>query len=110
MKYSERLHTTATSHATYAQDSTSERSFYIQESQYIIGGVQTFCWLVRTDSLPATFSVMMYSAPCGLMDIRLFDEETAKEVFHLFTKYEVSPYHAEDIIEDREIRASIRFL
>lgn len=110
MKYLERLHTSAISHATYAQANSAERSFYVKESQYIIGGVQTFCWLVRTDTRPATFSVMMYSAPCGLMEIRPCDEETAEEVFHLFTKYEVSPYHAEDIIEDREIRASIRFL
>ncbi len=114
MKYQEKLRAFAISHSTYAQASDSELSLYVKESQYNIGGVQTFCWLVRTDhhhkELPAAFSVLMYSAPCGLMEIKLLDRETAQEVFNLFTRYEVSPYHVEDIIEDREINASIRFL
>ncbi len=114
MKYPERLHPSTKSNHVHSREAEPELSLHVKEAQYHIGGVQTFCWLVKTNrhhnEPPATFSVLMYSAPCGLMEIKLLDRETAQEVFNLFTRYEVSPYHVEDIIEDREINASIRFL
>ena len=113
MKYSERLHT-STAPLRAEEASESALSLHVKESQYNIGGVQTYCWLIRTDprltDRTSSFSILMYSLPCGLIKIGFPDLPTAEEVFSLFSKYEVSPYHAEDIIEDREIPATIRFL
>lgn len=86
-----------------------------------MGGTHVFCWLSEADisapdedrissSVQGVAEVSIYSAPCGLMRIVLPDHDTAREVFSLLTRYEVSPYHVEDILEDREINATLYFL
>ena len=91
----------------------------LSQKSYNLGGVQVYCWRCRggtpfiAEGLPSTndsHTVCLYSAPCGLVCIDLPDEAVALEVFELMTRYEVSPYHAEDILEDREIPAVFHFL
>ena len=91
----------------------------ISQQAYTLGSVQVMCWLCEgiIPDLQSydgqdgyTHSVGLYSLQNGLVCLDFKSALEAREVFSLMTRYEVSPYHAEDVLEDREIAVRIRYL
>ena len=88
---------------------------YVTQADYDIGGTHVFCWLCEPYGENAAaedyiVTVCLYSSPCGLLSLEFDDCHTAEGVFDLIVRYEISPYHMEDILEDREIHTTIRYL
>ena len=88
---------------------------------YRLGGVYVSCWLCEgliPDTMPDsvrsalgyTHSVVVYSIQNGIISLDFKSLSEALEVFALLTRYEISPYHIEDVLEDRELVALIRRL
>ena len=90
---------------------------HLAEADYFVSGTHVFCWLcqgdpvrTRTDLAALPPLVCIYSSPCGIIRLQFQDDDTAAEVFSLITRYEVSPYHVEDILEDRDLNFTLQYL
>ncbi|MBE6586531.1 MAG: hypothetical protein E7645_08475 [Ruminococcaceae bacterium] len=88
---------------------------------YRIADTLVYCWLCEATSEDSSghhrlrinrtvHEVYLYSAPCGMLRISSPSTEIAEKVFSLLVKYDVSPYHAEDILEDQELPVRIQYL
>ncbi len=93
----------------------------LAQQTYMVGNVRVFGWLLEGSLLQGTaytpqseekftHTVGLYSLQNGFVCLDFKSLPQAHEAFSLLTRYEVSPYHAEDVLEDREIFARIRYL
>lgn len=97
----------------------------LTRAAYKVGETRVICWLCensrrdpsvegeRTDPKEVPdqgYSVGIYSAQSGLLRVDFSCRAVAREVFDLLIRFEISPYHVEDVLEDREITAEIRYL
>lgn len=92
----------------------------VTRQSYRIADTTVYCWLCRSaeDTDPdhplrppkALHAVYLYSAPCGLLRITAPTAEMAEDIFSLMVTYDVSPYHAEDVLEDRELPVTVQYL
>ncbi len=89
----------------------------LREGHYFVGHTRVRCWMcaclpkgARSEEPLQDHRVILYGEGVGLMEIRPTDPEDADEIFALLTKYSLSLYHVEDVLEDREISATIRMI
>ena len=86
------------------------------ECTYTVGQTRVYCWFCTYDaqsgegcSLPLC-RLIMYAGQTCLMCIETASFEEGELIFDLMRRYELSPYHVEDVLEDRELQANIRRL
>lgn len=93
----------------------------LSQQVYMLNTVRVVCWLCEgiipgamgdeaQNEVVYTHTVGLYSHQSGLVCLDFKSFASALEAFSLLTRYEVSPYHAEDVLEDRDIVARIRYL
>ncbi|MBQ9780741.1 MAG: hypothetical protein IJW00_07325 [Clostridia bacterium] len=94
----------------------------LSECTYTVGQTRVYCWLCKYDaqskeegklgtgrSLPSC-RLIMYAGQTCLMFIETATLEEGELIFDLMRRYELSPYHVEDVLEDRELQAYIQRL
>lgn len=92
----------------------------LREVGYTVGHRRVTCWLCEHRSpvaapreeskRPSSYRVVVYGEGDCLMTIATDTDTVAATIFDLLVKYELSPYHVEDVLEDQGIEADVRRL
>ncbi len=91
----------------------------LKEDSYTVGHRRVTCWLCehrspvtdpREDGNALVYRIVVYGEGSCLMTITTDMDTVAETVFNLLIKYELSPYHVEDVLEDRGIKVDVRRL
>lgn len=96
------------------EDASSVSWRMLRDEEYFVGRTRVRCWICACSGVAGVTDedrrVILYGEGVGLMEIKPPTPELAEEIFALLTKYGLSLYHVEDVLEDRGIPASIRMI